>query len=186
MPTVSRRPSTKTRQSQRKRSTEPSLANDVQTSTSALARPWSIRWLWLAGVLVLLLVVGFGVWHSFSGGLVPATSGPAITSSSSGQSWRNLQTFSGHTTSNATQKTQTFQVSNTWQLTWNCQGADGVDDWLYVAIYHADGTLYNAGAQITCIAAKPVAGSVQEAQGGTYYLSIDADTDWNVAVQISS
>jgi hypothetical protein len=188
---VSRRQSAKARQPQRKRSPKPSPEKDIQSSTRATTRSLDRRWPWLLGA-VIILVIGFAVWHSLD--QVPsATSSTSVSNSSdtsntpsgSGQSWKTLQTFTGHTTT-GTQKTATFQVANNWQLTWNCQGTNGNDDWLYIAIYHPDGTLYNAGAQVTCLAAKPIIGNVQEDQGGTYYLTVDANTDWTVGVQESA
>ncbi len=99
------------------------------------------------------------------------------------RTWQTIQTVTGKDTGNRTEKTKLFKVPADWQLTWNCQGIDGVDDWLYIAIYHANGKLYNAGAQITCIAAKRVIGSVEELQSGTIYFSIDANTNWTIAIQ---
>jgi hypothetical protein len=108
---------------------------------------------------------------------------PTVLPSSAATSWQTVQTLSGGNTGASTQKTKPFTVTGQWQMTWNCQGQHGVDDWLYIAIYYTNGKLYNAGAQVTCIAAKMVVGSVQEADGGTFYLTIDANTDWTLLIQ---
>jgi hypothetical protein len=113
-----------------------------------------------------------------------ATPAPTPTSTAIPASdWQTQQTFSGPSTGNGTKHTQTFTVSKTWQITWTCQGINGVDEWLYIAVYHTNGTLYNAAAQVTCIAAKKVIGSTIEQAGGTFYLTVDASTDWTITIQ---
>jgi hypothetical protein len=189
-----------------KQSSQPSMKKRPGPSTPSLG--WSVKkfwrrnWLWVIGICIILFI-GLGSWYgssrSSSSAALPqatvaatnstvqatpasqATSAP-ITPVATGN-WRIAQTFTGSDTGDTEQKTKTFTVTDNWQLTWACQGQNGVDDTLYVSIYYADGTLYNAGAQITCIAAKQVVGNVAEANGGTFYLKINANTLWTVTVQ---
>ena len=70
-----------------------------------------------------------------------------------------------------------------WQLTWSCRGVDGVDGGLYIVIYNANGSLYNAGAQVTCLAAKQVIGSIEEQKSGDIYLNINGNDPWTITVQ---
>ena len=99
--------------------------------------------------------------------------------------WQTAQTFTGHDTNEAMQNTQKFTVPAKWQLNWTCQGKNGVDDQLTVAVYNADGSLYDAGAQVTCLAVQKIVGSVIESKtvGSTVYLAISANTDWTVRVR---
>lgn len=150
-----------------------------------------MRWLWPV-ILVLVVLAGLGFWYySAQSAAKPsvshATSTPTVQaqvqSTATVTNWKTVRTLNGTSTGDKTQKTETFTVSAPWQISWLCQGQHGVDDWLYIAIYYPDGTLYNAGAQVTCIAAKPVVGSIQEANAGTFYLTIDANTDWTVKIE---
>jgi hypothetical protein len=99
--------------------------------------------------------------------------------------WQTAQTFTGHDTNEAMQNTQKFTVPAKWQLNWSCQGKNGVDDQLTVAVYNVDGSLYDAGAQITCLAVQKIVGSVIESKtsAGTVYLGISSNTDWTVTVR---
>lgn len=150
-------------------------------------------WPWMVVVIVLVLI-GLAGWYviavrpfsqtQFS--RVQTTPTPTFTPTPTpipASDWQTLKTFSGSTTGNDTKRTETFAISTTWQITWACQGIKGVDKWLYIAIYRANGTLYNAGAQITCVAAKKVIGSTIEQASGSFYLTIDASTSWTVTVQ---
>ncbi|HEY0755012.1 MAG TPA: hypothetical protein VGD98_13725 [Ktedonobacteraceae bacterium] len=191
MSTTHRHSLKKSNQSQRKRSSR----LPVRKSGTSPARAWrSLKrlgkspWLW-ACMVVLVILIGLGTWYAVS----PRDTSAASTARSASSRvqglstatpiWHTVRTLNGSSTGNATQKTATFTVSSNWQITWDCQGKNGVDDWLYVAIYNPDGTLYNAGAQVTCIAAKNVEGSVQEAKKGTFYLTVDANTDWTLTIQ---
>ena len=101
------------------------------------------------------------------------------------RNWQTVQTFTGHDTNEAMQNTHKFTVPVKWQLNWSCQGKNGVDDQLTVAVYNADGSLYDAGAQVTCLAAQKIVGSVIESKtaGSTVYLAMSANTDWTVTVR---
>lgn len=194
----------KTNQAQRKRiSQEPTRkpeppVSSVLRSARKLSKN---RWFWL-GLVMLVTLVGLGLqYYKYFPSSLPlqriTASSPAGTISNGSQqqaptvlpssgatpTWQTVQTMNGGNTGASTQKTRTFTVTGKWQMTWNCQGQHGVDDWLYIAIYYTNGKLYNAGAQVTCIAAKMVVGSVQEADGGTFYLTIDANTDWTLLIQ---
>jgi hypothetical protein len=149
------------------------------------------RWLWSVALILLLVLAGLGLWY-YQARSAPHPSVARATSTATpaqAQStvtvtnWQTVRTLNGASTGDKTQKTASFTVSAPWQINWLCQGQNGVDDWLYIAIYYPDGTLYNAGAQVTCIAAKPVVGSVQEEKAGTFYLTIDANTNWTVTIQ---
>jgi hypothetical protein len=178
---VSRRQLTKARQPQRKRSPQPSTEKTPQQSV----RPAPKRWLWIIAAIAVVLI-GFGFWRSSSGNVSLPASSTVVSSSAitPTPTWQTVQSFNGSNTNNVYQKTSTFQVSDNWQITWTCQGINGVDESLIVTIYNPDGSLYNAGAEITCLAIKEVVGSVQESKGGTYYLAIEASTDWTVHVQV--
>lgn len=145
-------------------------------------------------MVIIVVLLGLGSWYYGARGVsvLPASAAtgkhvvaqvtptPAPTAT---PDWRTVHTFNGSSTSDSTLKLQKFTVSSNWQITWVCQGVNGVDDWLYIAIYNPNGSLYSAGAQVTCIAAKQVVGSVQEATGGAFYLTVDANTSWTVTVQ---
>jgi hypothetical protein len=100
--------------------------------------------------------------------------------------WKTIQTFSGQATNGDDYISAKFTVTANWQITWTCTGIDGNDEQMDVVIYNPDGTLYNAGADITCLATQRVNGNVQETKAGTYYLDIDSSTAWTVHVQVQS
>jgi len=145
------------------------------------------RWPWLIVLLAAIILVSFGIWHGISGSPSAAstvtttpTSLPSATPTPTPRHWQTVLTFSG---GNGTKNTQKFKVPADWQFTWSCRGVDGVDGGLYVVIYNANGSLYNAGAQITCLAAKQVIGSAEEFKSGTVYLNINGNGPWTVTVQ---
>lgn len=190
MSTVHRHSLKKANRPQRKQPQQES-AKKSRSSTRSVARSarrlWRSRWLWIV-VVVIIIFIGLGSWYYGTRGA--AASSPVKTASSHVQTaptavptWQTVRTFNGSSTGDSTQKTQKFTTTGNWQISWACQGINGVDDWLYIAIYNADGTLYNAGAQVTCIAAKQVVGSVQEAKAGEFYLTVDANTAWTITVQ---
>lgn len=167
----------------------------AQKETRRLTPERSKRWLWpvIFGV-VLLLLVGLALRSILSDNSAPSPFSPPLNTpiiASSTQStqtaqadWQTIQTFTGNSTNNAQQKTKVFSVDSNWRLTWNCKGNHGIDDWLYVSIYNRDGSLYNAGAQITCVDGKQVTGNADEPQSGTFYLSVNASTDWTVTIEV--
>jgi hypothetical protein len=143
------------------------------------------RWPWLIVLVVAIILVSFGIWHIVSG--APAATSTIIPTSTSlpatptpKRNWHTLLTFSG---GNGTKNTQKFKVPPDWQFTWSCKGVNGVDGGLYVVIYNANGTLYNAGAQVTCLASKQVIGSAEEFKSGNVYLNINGNGPWTVSVQ---
>jgi hypothetical protein len=144
------------------------------------------RWPWLLVLVAAILLVSFGIWHAVSGS--PSAASTAKTASTSlpaptptpGRNWHTLLTFSG---GNGTKNTQKFKVPADWQFTWSCKGVNGVDGGLYVVIYNANGSLYNAGAQVTCLASKQVIGSAEEFKSGNVYLNINGNGPWTVSVQ---
>jgi hypothetical protein len=196
---VPQQSSTQEVRSSRKRYTQPPMKN-VRSRTRAMKKLWNKFWPWLI-VVAIVLLMGLGTYSLLKGSgsqtaaLKPtAQVSSAPTSATSNyvaptltptptRNWQTFQTFTGSDTQTSTQKTKTFTVPADWQMTWACQGQDGADDYLYVAIYNADGTLYNAGAQVTCVAAKQVLGNVEETKSGTIYLSIDANTNWTLNIQ---
>jgi hypothetical protein len=193
MSTVHRHSLKKANQSQRKRASQPPTKKSkspLQSSTQAAKRFWRRRWLWVSVIVVVVIVsIGLGSWYYDSG-----RASTSLTTSTHAQvvptplptatpTWQTVHTLNGSSTGNATKKLQLFTVSSNWQITWQCQGVNGVDDWLYIAIYNANGSLYNAGAQVTCVAAKQVTGSVQEAKQGKFYLTVDANTSWTITIQ---
>lgn len=190
MSTVHRHSLRKANRPQRKQSPQgpvKSPRSSTRPVVRAAKRLGRNRWFWVS-LVVILLFIGLGTWYSGSRGV--AASHVATPASSHAQptptavpTWQTVRTFNGSSTGNSTQKTQKFAISNNWQISWACQGVNGVDDWLYIAIYNADGTLYNAGAQVTCIAARQVVGSVQETKHGEFYLTVDANTAWTITVQ---
>lgn len=201
MSTLHRHTLKKANQAQRKRSSQPPERRPgppVRPTLRSLKRLGKNRWFWI-GLVLLVVLIGSGLWYYNAPHNVFSSRGTSPSSASSTassqvqqaptaastvtQNWQTVRTLSGASTGNGTKKTDTFTVSKNWQITWNCQGVNGVDDWLYIAIYNPDGTLYNAGAQVTCIAAKMVTGSVQEAKSGTFYLTVDANTDWTITIQ---
>jgi hypothetical protein len=145
------------------------------------------RWPWLILLVVAIVLVSIGIWHITSSPssarsvttTVSSTSLPTATPTS-GRVWHTFLTISGNT---AAKNTQKFKVPADWQLTWSCRGVDGVDGGLYIVIYNANGSLYNAGAQVTCLAAKQVIGSVEEQKSGDIYLNINGNDPWTVTVQ---
>ncbi len=146
------------------------------------------RWPWLIVLITALILVSFGIWHAASGS-PPAKSTVTTVSTSTplpsatptpSRNWQTLFTFSGGT---GTKNTQKFKVPADWQVTWSCRGLNGVDGGLYIVIYNANGTLYNAGAQVTCLASKQVVGSMEEHTSGNVYLNINGNDPWAVAVQ---
>src|SRR5438552_1569741 len=144
------------------------------------------RWLWLILFIIAISAVSFGIWHatasnspSSSTTTTSSTSLPTATATP-GHIWHTFLTFSGNS---ETKNTQKFKVPAGWQLTWSCRGVNGVDGGLYIVIYNANGGLYNAGAQITCLASKQVIGSVEEPQAGNIYLNINGNDPWTVTVQ---
>ncbi len=142
------------------------------------------RWPWLMIVAVTVILVSFGIWRATTGSpsttsAVTITSLPTPTPTPK-RNWHTLLTFSG---GNETKNTQKFKVPADWQFTWSCQGVNGVDGGLNIVIYNTNGSLYNAGAQITCLAAKKVSGSVEEFKSGNVYLSINGNGPWTVSVQ---
>jgi hypothetical protein len=198
---------TKAYQSRSRRSSLPPVKQNSRLSAESMARAakklGKRGWPWLI-VLVVLSLIGFGFRYYGFGRVFSSTvlSHP-VTKSSSVQAvstslttptptptqavyaWQTLRTFTGSNTGSSTEKTQTFTVpASTWQITWACQGLKGVDDYLYIAIYNANGSLYNAGAQITCVAAHRVVQSAREGKGGTFYFMVDANTYWTITVQV--
>jgi hypothetical protein len=161
---------------------------------------------WLIATIMLILL-SVASWYVLSGKLSSPTPPPvAVVADNDSQTathsllnsnveatasalptvnWQTFQTLSGHDTQNATQKTQTFSVPAKWQLSWACQGTDGVDDWLYIVLYNANGSLYDAGSQNVCLAAQKVVGSIIETKtsSSTIYLTIDANTDWTITMR---
>lgn len=197
-PAQSSQQPTQSPQASMKKRSRPSLGWSVK-------KFWRGNWLWLIGI-ALILLIGFSAWYGSRGSSSPAASLQAMQAAASSVAqatstlqatptpagpitpvatgnWRMVQTFTGSDTGQAEQKTKTFAVTGNWQITWACQGQNGVADTLYVSIYNPDGSLYNAGAQVTCIADKQVVGSVAEANGGTFFLKINANTPWTVTVQ---
>lgn len=159
-----------------------------KTPARPLKRRRRTKQLWIIGASGLLLVLAAGGFWIFFGSsglpFIPAhhmqptptpTPSPTLV-------WSTLATFTASGLGTPT-NTNSFTVTNdTWQIAWNCQGINGVDKTLYIAIYHPDGSLFNAGAQLTCPAAQPLNGSTQESGKGTYYLNIDSDTSYTVTV----
>lgn len=184
---MSRKPLTKTRQPQKKRPAETSDSQPLKQKPEA--QPRSKRWPWLIILgLALSLLLGLALRSILADGspttsLSPVSNGATATSSEQAD-WKIVQTFKGGVTNDVEQKTKTFQITGNWRMTWNCKGVHGVDDWLYVTIYNSNGSLYNAGAQITCVDGKQIIGSADEPQGGTFYLAINASTDWTVTVEV--
>lgn len=197
---MSRRQTATKSRTPRRAQKEQSPANvEARTETRTRKRSW--RWSWSVAITVVVLV-GAGLWYiafglssspttptkptTFNGvnpqSTITANPFPSATPTPT-RNWHTFQSFQGTDTGNKTQKTQTFSVPNTWQLKWDCQGKNGVDDWLYVAIYHADGTLYSGAAEVTCLAANKVIGSEVEQASGSVYLTIDANTDWTLDLQ---
>jgi hypothetical protein len=193
MSTIHRHSLKKANQSQRKRSSQPPTKKSIsplQSSAQAAKRFWRRRWLWVSVIVVIVIVfIGLGSWYYDSGRVAtsPKISTHAQTVPTplptATPTWQTVRALNGTSTGNATKKLQLFTVSSDWQITWQCQGVNGVDDWLYIAIYNANGSLYNAGAQVTCIAARQVVGSVQEAKHGEFYLTVDANTSWTITIQ---
>lgn len=154
-------------------------------------QPVRRRWPWLVLLSIAIVLIGVGIWRITSG--TSSATSAAITSSKAQSmstatatpppAWHTLLTFSGNTT---TKNTQKFKVPANWQLSWSCRGVNGVDGGLYIVIYNADGSLYNAGAQITCLASKQVIGNVVEPQSGYIYLNINGNDPWTVSVQTPS
>jgi hypothetical protein len=144
------------------------------------------RWPWLIVLVAAIILVSFGIWRAVSG--LPSTASTVTTASTSlptptptpARTWHTLLTFSGD---NGTKNTQKFKVPADWQVTWSCRGVNGVDGGLYVVIYNANGSLYNAGAQVTCLASKQVIGSAEEFKSGDVYLNINGNGPWTVSVQ---
>lgn len=191
MSTVHRHSLKKARQSHRMRSPQLPPAqrrkSSFKSAHRSVRRLRRSRWFWL--LLVFLLVfIGLGTWYyGFKSPSNPSATGATarhVQATPTVTNWQTLRTLSGSDTGNTTKKLDTFTVSSNWQITWSCQGTNGVDDWLYIAIYNPDGTLYNAGAQVTCIAAKQVVGSVQETKAGQFYLTVDANTSWTIQIQV--
>lgn len=206
---MSRRHSlTKAYQPRSKRSPQQDSRPPTWSAARTAKRLWRRGWPWLI-VLVVISLIGFGFRYYnfgrfFSSVLSPqaaarsnsvqtvpttlAASTPTPTPTPVIQNWQTLRTFTGSNTGSGTAKTQTFVVPTTsvWQMTWSCQGLKGVDDYLYIVIYNANGSLYNSGAQVTCVAAHRVVQSAQEAKGGTFYLTIDANTPWTITIQVPS
>lgn len=182
---MSRKSSIRARKPQRKRSAQPDVAIQIEQPEQT-DRKRGI-WLWILGVLIVLLI-GIGCWHGITSNAPVTNSFSPASSSANANSnvspWKTVQTFSGPTTNNVDQKLQTFTVSSNWQMTWDCQGVNGVDQELLISIYNSNGSLYNAGAQLTCLAAKPVIGSAQEVSGGTFYLIVNSSTAWKVSIQV--
>lgn len=175
--------------------TRPPVKKYLKPSAPAESRSTRSKfWPWMV-VAIVLVLIGLAGWYVIAARpssqaaqtqLSQVQTTPTFTptpTSIPASDWQTLKTFSGSTTGNGTKRTETFTISATWQITWACQGIKGVDKWLYIAIYRANGTLYNAGAQITCIAAKQVIGNTIEQASGSFYLTIDASTSWTVAVQ---
>lgn len=198
MSTVNRHTLKKANQSHRKRTQQSPIKQSrspLRPVVRSAKRLWKSRWLWIF-VVVVVVFLGLGSWYygtrgvpassarSTTGGHVVAqATATAILTPTATPDWQTVHTFKGPSTGDSTLKLQKFTVSGNWQITWVCQGVKGVDDWLYIAIYNPDGSLYNAGAQVTCLAAKQIVGSVQEAKSGEFYLTVDANTAWTVTVQ---
>jgi hypothetical protein len=144
------------------------------------------RWPWLVILTVAVILVSFGIWHAVSGSSSSKSTATAASTllpsptPTPKSSWQTLLTFSGN---NNTKKTQKFEVPADWQFTWSCRGVKGVDGGLFITIYNANGSLYNAGAQISCLAAKQIIGSAEEHQSGDVYLTINSNDPWTVTVQ---
>ncbi len=149
------------------------------------------RWPWLIVLIVAIILVSFGIWHvASSSASYASTSAKTSTTTASTplptatptpqRIWNTFLTVSG---GNGTKNTQKFKVPADWQFTWSCKGVDGVDGGLYIVIYNANGSLYNAGAQVTCLATKQVIGSAEEHQSGDVYLNINGNGPWTVTVQ---
>ena len=144
------------------------------------------RWPWLIVLVAAILLVSFGIWRAVSGS--PTTASTTTSTSTSlptptptpTRTWHTLLTFSG---GNETKNTQKFKVPADWQVTWSCRGVNGVDGGLFIVIYNANGSLYNAGAQVTCLASKQVIGSAEEFKSGDIYLNINSNSPWTVSVQ---
>jgi hypothetical protein len=159
---------------------------------------------WIVSLLAVALV-GLGIWHSLGISSLGRSTAPTPVASTHGQSqhasrtkpapilnikpsptpersWQTFLSFSGKASS-GTAHTQAFDVPSDWQITWTCKGVKGVDEALYIVIYNADGSLYNAGAQVTCLAAQQITESAEEHQSGKVYLSIDATCPWSIVVQ---
>lgn len=198
---------TKAYQSRSRRSSLPLVKQSSRLSAASAARTAKKLgrrgWPWLI-VLVVVSLIGFGFRYYNVGRVFSSTiSSHAATRSNGAQSastspgtptptptptiyaWQTLRTLTGSNTGSSTEKTQAFTVpSSTWQITWACQGLKGVDDYLYIAIYNSNGSLYNAGAQITCVAAHQVVQSAREGKGGTFYFMVDANTNWTITIQV--
>lgn len=174
--------------------TRPPVKKYLKPSAPAVSRSARGKfWPWLV-VGIVLVLIGLAGWYIIAvrpssqtqlsqGQSTPTSTFTPTSTPIPASDWQTLKTFSGSTTGDGTKRTETFTTSTTWQITWACQGIKGVDKWLYIAIYRANGTLYNAGAQITCIAAKKVIGNTIEQASGSFYLTIDASTSWTVTVQ---
>jgi hypothetical protein len=185
---VSRRQTVKARQPQRKRSAQPSI---TQTNAEQSVQQPPRRWPWIAGVLAILLLLGLAFWHGLVSNAPPpasafSNSADSANVSSGSSTWKTIQTFTGQATNGVDVKTKQFTVTSNWQISWSCKGIDGNDEQMNVVIYNPDGSLYNAGADITCLATQQVNGHVQEIKAGTYYLDIASSTAWTVQVQVSS
>ena len=195
MSTVNRHTLKRANQSRRKRSPElpeKKPQAPLRSTVRAAKRLGKNRWLWVV-VVLLAVSIGLGSWYYTTRGTAPLSAHNSQQTAAHAAStlvptappnWKTVQTFNGNSTGNATQKLQMFTVSGNWQITWACQGVNGVDDWLYIAIYNPNGSLYNAGAQVTCIAAKQVIGNAQESKSGQFYLTVDANTSWTIQVQV--
>lgn len=186
---MSRRQSTKARPPQRKRSPQPS----TEEKNEVLPVRRRGLWYWIIGILIVLLI-GLASWHGIISNMPASASSttansPGLVAGNNGTAtspWQILQTYSGQATNDTYTNTKQFTIdTSNWQITWSCSALDGNDEYLAITIYNPDGSLYNAGAQITCVASKKVnEGSVIEQKGGTFYLAINATTAWTVHVQV--
>lgn len=136
----------------------------------------------LIGVIVLVVILALcGVIGSvLSRGATTATSG--TTSAPATGKWTTTHTFTG----NGSKKTSTFTVGNDWKIVWTCKGVNiggtQADAALSITVTGDNNTPIDA-ASSTCKAGKTTNDSTEEHTGGTVYLDILGDSDWQVSVQ---
>lgn len=106
------------------------------------------------------------------------------TGISTGGTWVTTHTFTG----TGNQQTAIFNVSGDWKIVYSCSyqqtvGAAPVDGAFGVTVHYVDSIAVNASINTRCTSTN-TAGEVEEHQGGSVYLEIDAATDgWKIQIQ---